>query len=199
MAKPATPEQIAQRKLRDRELAERRAEKSRLRAQGLEVTVDKRTEEVLGARRLDVVQMMGEKGTLTTDQVEVYRGLERLLNEAGESSRSCLSALDRVSGGGDGTATLQRRQEAIKKLVQRQERLDAGSWAMLVELATGGGLLSRWHLVVQRRTGETNPHAQAGAVRQVIRALESAEYAIAKGRKTNDFIGGMLARAEEAA
>src|SRR6478609_7963098 len=103
--RPKTPEQIAADKERAAALAENRSEARRLKAQGLEVTVDPRTSEVLGARRMDVVQMMATSrpAKLTVEQVTFYRELEQTLQDAGEGSRSCLSALDRVSGGGDGS------------------------------------------------------------------------------------------------
>lgn len=199
--RPKTPEQIAADKARSAVLSENRAEARRLRAQGLEVTIDPRTSEVLGARRMDVVQMMATSrpAKLTVEQVTFYRELEQTLQDAGEGSRSCLSALDRVSGAGDGSAAMDRRMKAIRKLAERQSAMDAGSWAFLEELATGGGLLTRWRDVTRRRTGETNDDAQAGAVRQVIRTLEAVEVNLRGIVRSNDYIGGMIARASEAA
>lgn len=184
--KPMSPEQMAEQKRASAEravqLGERRAERRRLEGLGAEVNTDPRTGEILGAYRKDVVQLMHQAGKLTQEQVDHFRNLERLKGLAGEASRSCLSSLDRVNGGGDESAQLDRRMKAMRDLALRQACMDPGTWAFLEELATGGALLTRWRQVAERRTGETNADAQSGAVRQVIRALEAAESMIRRSR-----------------
>lgn len=195
--KPMSPEQIAEQKRaaaeRAEQLAERRSERRRLEGLGAEVNIDPRTEEVLGAYRKDVVQLMHQAGKLTQEQVDHFRNLERLLALAGEASRSCLSSLDRVNGGGDESASLDRRMRAIRELTLRQACMDAGTWAFVEELASGGALLTRWRQIAQRRTGETNSDAQSGAVRQVIRSLEAVERMIRRSRSFGTGPAGQLA------
>lgn len=165
-----TPEERARRQ-------EAKAEAARIRAQGAHVTLD-RDGTIIAAYRSDVVEMMRASGNLTPDQVQAYRNLEALVAKAGDPSPSCLSKLDRVTGGGDAGEALSRKLDAVSDLIRREERMDPGTWAFLRELVEGGALLTRWRGVVERRTGERNPAAQAGAIRQVLRTLEAVELSL---------------------
>lgn len=175
--------------------ADQRAEVRRLKRLGLEV-VTHADGSLLRAQRLDVVQMLINSKAITGAQETAYRRLETMLEAVGSSPKSCLSSLDRVHGGGDASTQEQRRLDATKELLKLERSMPASDWGFLRELAEGGGLLTKWRTVSGRWTRTTDEGDLMRAVIQVLVRLETARPTEAK---TNDFIGGMLDRAEEAA
>lgn len=177
--KPTHPQDMAT-------IAERRAERKQnaeeierlSREDDITVNVDERTGQMVGAWRRDVVSMMRDAGKITDEVAGYVRGLESLIAVANGRSASCLSILDRVSGGPVGDHAIVQHIEAAKALNGRSERMDAATWGLLRELCDGNLLITRWRGVVQRRTGEIGDRAQGAAIRQAFRALASVEEAL---------------------
>lgn len=177
--KPTDPRDMAS-------IAERRAERKQnaeeierlSREDDITVNVDQRTGQMVGAWRRDVVSMMRDAGKITDEVAGYVRGLESLIADANGRSASCLSILDRVSGGPVGDHAIVQHIEAAKALNRRSERMDTATWGLLRELCDGNLLITRWRGVVQRRTGEIGDRAQGAAIRQAFRALASVEEAL---------------------
>jgi hypothetical protein len=177
--KPTDPQDMAT-------IAERRAERARsaeeikrlTREDDVTVNVDERTGQLVGAWRRDVVSMMRDAGKITDEVAGYVRGLEGLIAEANGRSASCLSILDRVSGGPVGDHAIVQHIEAARALNKRQMGMDRVTWGLLRELCDGNLLISRWRGVVERRTGEKGERAQGAIIRQAFRALASVEESI---------------------
>lgn len=177
--KPTDPQDMAS-------IAERRAERARnaeeinrlTREDDVTVNVDARTGQLVGAWRRDVVSMMRDAGKITDEVAGYVRGLEGLIAEANGRSASCLSILDRVSGGPVGDHAIVQHIAAARALSKRQDGMDQMTWSLLRELCDGNLLITRWRGVVQRRTGEEGERAQGAILRQAFRALASVEESI---------------------
>lgn len=181
--KPSSPAEIAERR---RIQAEGKAEAKRLRAQGAEVVQDQRTQAVTGAYKPDVVVMMSRAGEITPTEEDAVRRFEALIAKA-EIAPSCgLGALDRVHGGDIGDRGIGAHIQAAKDLLKRRERMDSLTWSVLRDLCAGNLLVTRWRHVIEAKTGETNPKAQAGIVRQAFRVLAIVEDEIKRARPAND-------------
>lgn len=181
--KPSTPAEIAARRA---QLQETRAEVERLKGQGAEVSQDARTGEILGAYKPDVVVMMMRADAITANEESAVRSFERLVQKAAGSSSSCLSVLDRVSGGDTGDQGIGAHIEAAVQLKRRQSRMDPLTWALLRDLCNGNLLAHRWRPVVEQRTGEANEKAQAGILRQAFRILTAVEDDIRRSPANDD-------------
>jgi hypothetical protein len=177
--KPSTPEEIAARRQKLRDAA---AEAQRLKDQGAEVSQDPRTGEIAGAFKPDVVVLMRREEAITPSDEAAVRKFEELIQKASGGSSSSLAVLDRVSGGDIGDRGVGAHVQAAKDLEERRKRMDLVTWPLLRELCDGNLLVTRWRKVIERRTGETNPKAQAGIVRQVFRVLAAVEEQIRNER-----------------
>jgi hypothetical protein len=173
---PSDPQEIAARRVERQQNAEEIARLSK--EEDVTVNVDQRTGEMVGAWRRDVVSMMRDAGKITDEVAGYVRGLEGLIAEANGRSASCLSILDRVSGGPVGDHAIVQHIAAAKALSKRQEGMDQMTWNLLRELCDGNLLITRWRGVVQRRTGEEGERAQGAIVRQAFRVLASVEEAL---------------------
>jgi hypothetical protein len=177
--KPTAPQDMAS-------IAERRAERARnaqeinrlTKEDDVTVNVDARTGQLVGAWRRDVVSMMRDAGKITDEVAGYVRGLEGLIAEANGRSASCLSILDRVSGGPVGDHAIVQHIEAAKALNKRQDGMDQMTWGLLREVCDGNLLITRWRGVVQRRTGEKGERAQGAIIRHAFRVLASVEETI---------------------
>ncbi|RZJ01829.1 MAG: hypothetical protein EON90_02135 [Brevundimonas sp.] len=181
--KPSSPAEIAARRA---QLQETRNEVARLKDQGAEVSQDNRTGEITGAYKPDVVVMMRRSEVITPSDESAVRSFERLVQKAAGSSASCLSVLDRVSGGDTGDQGIGAHIEAAQQLRRRQRRMDPLTWALLRDLCDGNLLVTRWRVVVQKRTGETNEKAQGGIIRQAFRVLAAVEDDIRRSPANDD-------------
>lgn len=182
---PSTPVEIAARRA---QLQETRAEVARLKEQGVEVSQDQRTGEITGAYKPDVVVMMRRSEAITPSDESAVRSFERLVQKAAGSSSSCLSVLDRVSGGDTGDQGIGAHIEAAKQLRRRQRRMDTLTWVLLRDLCDGNLLVTRWRVVIQQRTGESNEKAQAGILRHAFRVLASVEEDIRRSPANDDHL-----------
>lgn len=182
-SKPSSPAEIAERR---RVQAEGKEEAQRLRDQGAEVVQDQRTQAVTGAYKPDVVVMMSRAGEITPTEEDAVRRFEALIAKA-EIAPSCgLGALDRVHGGDMGDRGMAAHIQAAKDLLKRRDRMDSLTWSVLRDLCGGNLLVTRWRQVIEAKTGETNPKAQAGIVRQAFRVLAIVEDEIRRARAAND-------------
>jgi hypothetical protein len=181
--KPSSPAEIAARRA---QLQEARAEAQRLKDQGAEVVTDPRTGEVTGAFKPDVVTMMARAGEIDASEESAVRRFEKLLAKADVGPGSGLGSLDRVSGSPAGDRPIIAHVEAAAALIARQTRMDTLTWNILRELCAGNLLTDRWRKVIETRTGEKNPKAQAGIVRQAFRVLAVVEEQIKRQKPAND-------------
>lgn len=173
---PSDPQEIAARRIERQRNAEEIARLAK--EEDVTVNIDPRTGEMVGAWRRDVVSMMRDAGKITDEVAGYVRGLEGLIAEANGRSASCLSILDRVSGGPVGDHAIVQHIAAAKELNRRQECMDRATWDLLRELCDGNLLITRWRGVVERRTGEGGDRAQGAIIRQAFRALASVEEAL---------------------
>lgn len=164
--RPSKPREIAA-----ATIAERRAERREMEARGLEVNVDERTEEILGAWRPDCFTLL-LRGR--PEEQSAVQWLEALIRTAqGENGRE--RSPDFIKGsceGAPGQAITQAMIEADRDLSAVQGAMPPQMLRMLFELMKPDeALLTRWREVVQRITGEVNPQAQGAAVRAACTAL----------------------------
>ena len=179
--KPSSPAEIAARRAR---IAEAKAEVERLKDQGAEVSQDPRTGELTGAFKPDVVVMMRRAEEITPDEESAVRRFEQLCAKADASPPCSLGALDRVHGGDMGDHGIGAHIDAANALIRRQIRMDPLTWTILRDLCAGNLLVTRWRRVIQTRTGESNPKAQAGIARQAFRVLAVVEEQIKRHDRT---------------
>lgn len=171
--------------------AERRAERAedrRVKAMpGGTVNRDDRPSGKTIRRVLDVVHMMertkDETGRplIGAEESGAVRMLEGMIEKANGGGGSCLSTLERVNGqstGDPALATVIRKVDAAKDLERVRRGLGPRTWSLLRELADGNLGLARWHNVVERQTGETNPKGQGAIVRQAFRDLAAVMRAV---------------------
>lgn len=160
------------------------AEVTRLEAMpDVAVSVDPQTRRLTGAYRVDVVEAMLRSGKIGPNEESAVRSLEALIYKAVGNSGSSLGVLDRVSGGVT-TDPVAACITASRQLAKRAERMDPTTWGLLRELCDGNLISTRWRQVVARRTGETQPEAQSGVIRQAFRVLAEVEEALRKRPNT---------------
>lgn len=148
---------------------QRRAERRELESRGLEVNVDGRTEEVLGAWRPDCFRL------LLKDHREMgaVLWLEDLIRTAmGENAQDRSAFVQRSSEGAPGQNITNAMIQAGEIVRVVQTSMAPQHARMLFELLSpDAALLTRWRQVVQATTGETNPQAQGAAVRAACASL----------------------------
>lgn len=149
---------------------QRRAEKRELESRGLEVNVDKRTEEILGAWRPGCFTLL-LKGR--PDEQSAVQWLEQTIRTAaGENAKETTEYVQRSSEGAPG-------QNITADMIAAGETVAVVQGSMAPEhvrllfglLKPDDDLLTRWREVVKRTTGETNPQAQGAAVRAACTSL----------------------------
>lgn len=149
---------------------QRRDEAREMRSRGLEVNVDKKTEEVLGAWRPDCFALL-LKGR--QEEANAVQWLEQLIRTAtGENAQERGEFVNRSCEGAPGQAVSMAMIEAGETVAVVQENMAPQHARMLFGLLKPDeGLLTRWRDVVKRTTGETNPQAQGAAVRAACTSL----------------------------
>lgn len=149
---------------------QRREEKREMESRGLEVNVDKRTEEILGAWRPDCFALL-LKGR--PDEAHAVQWLEQTIRTAtGENAQERGEFVNRSCEGAPGQAISMAMIEAGETVAVVQEALAPQHARMLFGLLKpDDALLTRWRDVVRRTTGETNPQAQGAAVRAACTSL----------------------------
>lgn len=161
-------------------LRDRRAEVARLKAQGAEVNIDKRTGEILGAWRQDVFTIMrSRKGKPTPEHPKGKPALSQRAYEAFRAHETDIHLAAGASGGdrrpdfiratAEGAPGQNITQEAIdaatrvKKTLQHLCPSDA---RLLSILMTGEkGLAKNWRATVEAETGETADEGQTARIR----------------------------------
>lgn len=172
------------RKQRERELAEAEAraaskraareEADRLRATGAEATVDMARDEkgrvsyITRARRIDVFQLLLERGRISLDAFTAVRAYEAdLATAAGANTPERRPDHIRASTeGAPGQNISQAQIEASKRVQFVDDRLPPRDLKLLTALLhEGSGYLQQWRATVQAVTAETNEAAQTARVR----------------------------------
>lgn len=175
--KPTDPQDMAS-------IQERRAERRELEARGIEVNTDPRTEEILARFRPDCFTLLLRGRPDEMGAVLWFEGLIRTAQgENGGERRP-----DFIRGsceGAPGQNVSQSMIDADLHLIAATEAMAPNHARMLFELLKPDeALLTRWREVVERCTGETNPHAQGAAVRAACAQLVSIQNSI--GRLVRD-------------
>lgn len=161
-------------------IRQRRSEIARLRAQGADVNVDKRTSEILGAWRRDVFTILRNRHGKPTDGFPKGRpALSQRAYEAFRGHETDIHLSEGASGGDrrpdfiratcEGAPGQNVTQEAIdaagrvKKTLMGLSPTDA---RLLTALMTGEKALARnWRQTVEAETGETADESQAARIR----------------------------------
>ena len=161
-------------------IRQRRSEIARLRAQGADVNVDKRTSEILGAWRRDVFTILRNRHGKPTDGFPKGRpALSQRAYEAFRGHETDIHLSEGASGGDrrpdfiratcEGAPGQNVTQEAIdaagrvKKTLMGLSPTDA---RLLTALMTGEKALARnWRHTVETETGETADESQAARIR----------------------------------
>lgn len=167
MAKPKKTKQPAD----PREISDRRAQRREMESRGLEVNVDPRNQEILGAWRPDCFTLL-LKGR--PEEASAVQWLETLIRTAaGENGGERRPDFIRGScEGAPGQNVSQIMIEADRILSVVQTAMPPHQLRMLFDLMKPDeALVTRWRIVVARCTGEVNPHAQAAAVRAACSTL----------------------------
>jgi hypothetical protein len=157
------------------DITARRAEKRELKARGLEVNTDPRTEEIVGIWRPDCFSLLLKGRPAETAAVQ---WLEQLIRTAsGENGQERRPDFIRATvAGAPGQNVSQNMIDADDMLAAVTEHMAPRDARMLFELLRPDeALLTRWRDVVQRCTGETNPQAQGAAVRAACAHLAHLE------------------------
>lgn len=175
--KPTSPDEMAG-------IQERRAERRELEARGLTVNIDPKNEKILSIWRRDCFTV------LLKDRPEerlAVNWLEELIRTAqGENGGERRPDYIRGSSeGAPGQNVSQAMIDADHHLVAATEAMAPNHARMLFDLLKPDeALLTRWRDVVERCTGETNPHSQGAAVRAACAQLVSIQNNI--GRLVRD-------------
>lgn len=170
------------------ELEEHRAEKAaarregdRLRATGAEVRIveekqdDGRTKTVVRARRIDVFQLLFERGSLPQESFDAVRGHETDLATA-NGWNTPERRPDHVRGsteGAPGQNITQAMIDASHAVRWVEGCLSVRDWRLLCDLLTdAGGSLTRWRATVERHTNETDDRVHAAVIRSMAANLK---------------------------
>ena len=149
---------------------QRREERRELESRGLEVNVDSKTEEVLGAWRPDCFRLL-LRGRVA-EQSAVNWLEETMRTASGENARGPSEYVQRSSEGAPGQNVTSAMIEAAGVLTTIEESMAPAHIRLLFDLLKpDDALLTRWRQVVKRTTGETNPQAQGAAVRAACTSL----------------------------
>jgi len=160
-AQPSTPADIVA----------RRAEKRELKARGLEVNTDPRTEEITGIWRPDCFNLLLKDMVTERSAID---WLETLIRTAsGENGQERRPDFIRASSdGAPGQNITAQMIEAGETLQVVQESMAPTDVRMMFELLKPDeALITRWRQVVERCTGEVNPQAQGARVRAAATSL----------------------------
>ena len=152
------------------DIVARRVEKRELKAKGLEVNTDPRTEEITGIWRPDCFTMLLKDMNTERDAID---WLETLIRTAsGENGQERRPDYIRAPGFSAGASPSDEMMAAQDRLVVLQESMAPADIRMLFELLKPDeALITRWRPVVQRCTGEVNPQAQGARVRAAATSL----------------------------
>lgn len=161
-------------------IRERRSEIARLRAQGADVNVDRRTSEILGAWRRDVFTILRNRHGKPTDGFPKGRpALSQRAYEAFRGHETDIHLSEGASGGDRRPDFIRATCEGAPGQNVTQEAIDAAGRVkktllglsptdarLLTALMTGEKALARnWRLTVQAETGETADESQAARIR----------------------------------
>lgn len=161
-------------------IRERRAEIARLRAQGADVNVDKRTSEILGAWRRDVFTILRNRHGKPTDgfpkgrpalsqrAYEAFRGHETdiHLSEGASGGDRRPDFIRATCEGAPGQNVTQEAIDAAGRVKKTLTGLSPTDARLLTALMTGEKALARnWRHTVETETGETADESQAARIR----------------------------------
>lgn len=161
-------------------IRQRRSEIARLRAQGADVNVDKRTSEILGAWRRDVFTILRNRHGKPTDGFPKGRpALSQRAYEAFRGHETDIHLSEGASGGDRRPDFIRATCEGAPGQNVTQEAIDAAGRVkktllglsptdarLLTALMTGEKALARnWRLTVETETGETADESQAARIR----------------------------------
>lgn len=161
-------------------IRQRRSEIARLRAQGADVNVDKRTSEILGAWRRDVFTILRNRHGKPTDGFPKGRpALSQRAYEAFRGHETDIHMSEGASGGDRRPDFIRATCEGAPGQNVTQEAIDAAGRVkktllglspadarLLTALMTGEKALARnWRLTVEAETGETADESQAARIR----------------------------------
>lgn len=163
--KPSSPEDIAARK---RERAEAQAEKVRLEAQGVTVTIDGPTGKISRAHRSDVFHTLLERKALSLEAHDAFRAHETTVHTAAgwETPERRPDHIRASTEGAPGQNITQRMIDAGRLEAFTLAALSPADAKLLDGLMQpGAALAGRWHYTVERITGETRPECKAARIR----------------------------------
>lgn len=161
-------------------IRQRRSEIARLRAQGADVNVDKRTSEILGAWRRDVFTILRNRHGKPTDgfpkgrpalsqrAYEAFRGHETdiHLSEGASGGDRRPDFIRATCEGAPGQNVTQDAIDAAGRVKKTLMGLSPTDARLLTALMTGEKALARnWRLTVETETGETADESQAARIR----------------------------------
>lgn len=161
-------------------IRQRRSEIARLRAQGADVNVDKRTSEILGAWRRDVFTILRNRHGKPTDGFPKGRpALSQRAYEAFRGHETDIHLSEGASGGDRRPDFIRATCEGAPGQNVTQEAIDAAGRVkktllglsptdarLLTALMTGEKALARnWRQTVEAETGETADESQAARIR----------------------------------
>lgn len=161
-------------------IRQRRSEIARLRAQGADVNVDKRTSEILGAWRRDVFTILRNRHGKPTDGFPKGRpALSQRAYEAFRGHETDIHLSEGASGGDRRPDFIRATCEGAPGQNVTQEAIDAAGRVkktliglsptdarLLTALMTGEKALARnWRHTVETETGETADESQAARIR----------------------------------
>ena len=161
-------------------IRQRRSEIARLRAQGADVNVDKRTSEILGAWRRDVFTILRNRHGKPTDGFPKGRpALSQRAYEAFRGHETDIHLSEGASGGDRRPDFIRATCEGAPGQNVTQEAIDAAGRVkktllglsptdarLLTALMTGEKALARnWRQTVETETGETADESQAARIR----------------------------------
>lgn len=161
-------------------IRQRRSEIARLRAQGADVNVDKRTSEILGAWRRDVFTILRNRHGKPTDGFPKGRpALSQRAYEAFRGHETDIHLSEGASGGDRRPDFIRATCEGAPGQNVTQEAIDAAGRVkktllglsptdarLLTALMTGEKALARnWRMTVETETGETADESQAARIR----------------------------------
>lgn len=174
------PEPQAKPEVSNELLRDRRAEVARLKAQGADVNVDKRSGEILGAWRRDVFTILRNrhgkpqdgypkgKPALSQHAYEAFRGHEADIHLAAGASGGDRRPdfIRATSEGAPGQNVTQDAIDATTRVKKTLGGLSPSDARLLTALMTGEKALAKnWRLTVETETGETADEAQTARIR----------------------------------
>lgn len=179
----------AQRAELERQKEARRQEVERLRSQGLDVKCDAAWN-IIVTRRVDVFSLFHERKAITDPHFYAARRLEALIALAygHEKPDASFDRVDSSTAGAPGQNITQAMIDAGRELEAIYIATGNQSARLLHALMTDqGGIMTRWRDTVYRITSETNPTAQAAAIRiacaNLAMAFQAQDYG---GRKKRE-------------